>query len=143
MRISFVAMFVASAVCVTSASDPDSRLATVRKAFIVAIDELEADRPVAICFSERLSRMTPIESVKAKEEADVIFRIKAHIHNGNVPPFTSTTANIVAELPDGTPLWSEGYQHGTGHGAGIECLLADDLLNTLRDAMKKARDAKK
>jgi hypothetical protein len=42
-----------------------------------------------------------------------------------------------------TALWSEKYYHGTSHGEGIECLLADDLLNTLRDAMKKARDAKK
>lgn len=45
----------------------DARLATVRRAYVVAVDELDADRLVAICFAERLSRMTPIEPVKAKE----------------------------------------------------------------------------
>ena len=135
---------VLAATSLSAADKIDPRLATVRKAFVVAVDELDADWPVAICFAERLSRATPIESVKTKAAADVVFRITAHITNGKEGPTNrpTTTADIVAELPDGTRLWSEKNYHGRAHGQGVECLLADDLLNTLRDAMKKSRDQK-
>lgn len=126
---------------------PDPRLASVRKAFVVANDELEADRPVSICFAERLATMTPIEAVKTKADADVIFRIRAHVTNGDEPPPNpvrpTTTAQITAELPDGTVLWTDLYYHGSDvRPPGIECDLADDLLNSLRKAMKQARDGK-
>jgi hypothetical protein len=59
---------------------------------------------------------------------------------------------VFAELPDGTKLWNDGTKLGSGwsHDKGLsiqnnqttECALADDLINTLRDAMRKARGQK-
>jgi hypothetical protein len=54
-----------------------------------------------------------------------------------------------AQLTDGTKLWSDGAKYrigGTGLFGGVKdesslaCSLADRLLSTLRDAMRKARD---
>lgn len=136
----------------------------MKKGFAVAIDDLGADRPVAMCFAERLNRVTPIEPVKSKDDADVVFKISAHVASDadrsfaaladdrrraglrpdpNIPPVDlRTTSTIAAELPDGTALWSEKYLHGTDHGDGVECRIADALLVTLRDAMKSARDGR-
>jgi hypothetical protein len=57
----------------------DPRLATVRKAFVVPIDDLTEDRPVALCFAEHLTQLTPIESVPSADQADVVFRVKANL----------------------------------------------------------------
>ena len=158
MRTCFVAAFVVSAVCVTYAKDPDPRLATVRKAFIVAVDDLGDDKPVAACFAERLSKMTPLEVVKTKEEADVVLRVKAHLPGQSARHALGSmggrpSADLFAEMPDGTKLWNDGAKLGSGwswdKGTSIqnnqttECAMADELINTLREAMKKARDAKR
>ena len=62
------------------------------------------------------------------------------------------SADLFAELPDGTKLWNDGTKLGSGwswdKGVSIqnnqttECAMADELINTLRDAMRKARDKK-
>lgn len=134
----------------------DSRLATARKAFVIADDDLGDDRTVAACVADRLQRETPIVSVATKEEAEIVLRIKAHITSGVSRALLggmggSPSAHITAELPDGTRLWDDGakarYQ-GTGFiGAtkdesSLACSLADRLLSTLRDAMRKARGKK-
>src|ERR1700730_15307991 len=77
----------------------DPRLATVRKAWVQPVDELaDEDRPVAACLADHLARLTPIEAVKTKAEADVIFKVGS----------TSTQATITAYLPDGaTTLWAD------------------------------------
>lgn len=138
-----------------AATTIDPRLATVRKAWVQPVDDLAFDRPVAICFGEHLAKLTPIEAVKTQVEADVVFRIKAHVASdedrnaeklrqltgGKNAIDLHSTADIVAELPDGTKLWTEQYLDPAS-GAGVECALADDLLNSLRDAMKKARETK-
>lgn len=150
------AVAIVSSVAVLSADKIDLRLATVKKAFIVAVDELADDRPVATCFAERLPKTTPLEAVKTKDEADVVFKIKAHLPGfGARRVFGSAggspSADIAAELPDGTKLWADGVKLGSkfswdkadeGH-QGFECGLADQLADALRQAMRKARDSKK
>ena len=113
----------------------DPRLATVRKAWIQPVDELaDEDRPVAACLADHLSKLTPIEAVKSKAEADVIFRVGS----------TSTQATITAYLPDGaTTLWADNTPLRAGFGVVMvhrnSCGLANKLLDTLRQAMRKAR----
>ena len=145
-------------VVVLSASGPDKRLATVKKAFVIAIDDLGEDVPVAKCLAKHLPDTTPVEAVKTKDEADVIFRVQA-----NLPSATkrvlwggmggSPSAHLYAELPDGTKLWDDGAKLRRAIGRfgkletsdgdkTVECGLADELISTLRDAMKNARDSK-
>jgi hypothetical protein len=113
----------------------DPRLATVRKAWIQPVDELaDEDRPVAACLADHLARLTPIEAVKTKAEADVILRIGS----------TSTQATITAYLPDGaTTLWADNTPLKAGFGVVMvhrnSCGLANKLLDTLRQAMRRAR----
>ena len=113
----------------------DSRLATVRKAWIEPVDELaDEDRPVAACLADHLARLTPIAAVKTKAEADVIFRVGS----------TSTQATITAYLPDSaTTLWADNTPLKAGFGVVMvhrnSCGLANKLLDTLRQAMRKAR----
>jgi hypothetical protein len=142
------------------ASGPDKRLSIVRKAYVTPIDDLGDDVGVATCLSEHLHTLTPIEAVKTKEEADVVFRVSSHLPSTTTKVLVgvmggSPSAHLFAELPDGTKLWDDGakyrrsmsHQGGFGASSGdtgksIECGLADELLNTLRDAMRQARDAK-
>ena len=113
----------------------DPRLAVVRKAWIQPVDELaDEDRPVAACLADHLSKLTPIEAVKTKAEADVIFRVGS----------TSTQATITAYLPDGTTaLWSDTTPLKAGFAVLMvrrtSCRLANTLLDMLREAMRKAR----
>jgi hypothetical protein len=117
----------------------DPRLATVRTALVQPVDELaNDDKPVAACLAEHLKASTPIEAVGTKDEADVILRIGS----------TSKQATITAFLPDGTSkLWSGTTPLKSGFGLVMvkhdACGLADKLLDTLREAMRKAPDAKK
>src|SRR6202163_2996302 len=85
----------------------DPRLATVRKAWVQPVDELaDEDRPVAACLANHLARATPIEAVKTKAEADVIFRVGS----------TATRATITAYLPDGsTTLWADNTPRSEEH----------------------------
>ena len=151
-----------AAVCATViAKDADPRLATVRKAYVEPVDELGDDRAVAVCFADHLHAQTPIETVKSKDEADVVFKVSSHLPSTTTKVLVgamggSPSAHLFAELPDGTKLWDDGakYRRSMSHqgqfGASsgdtsksIECGLADELANTLRDAMRKARDSKK
>jgi hypothetical protein len=122
---------------VVAADKIDPRLATVRKAFVTAADDLGDDRPVAVCVADRLARSTPIETVKTIQEADVVLTIQ------NASVGKHPKAEIVAALPaDGTKLW-EGGSKTRGFnlvGRNMTCVIADDLISNLRDAMKKARD---
>ena len=142
------------------AADPDRRLATMRKAFVVPVDELGDDKGVATCLASHLKDLTPIEAVASKEEADVIFRVSSHLPSTTTKVFAgpmggSPSAHLFAELPDGTKLWDDGAKYrrsmmrqgafGSSSGdtgKSIECGLAEELANTLRDAMRKARDRK-
>lgn len=159
-RLMTAAMFAAAFSTVLSAKDPDPRLATVRKAFVVAVDDLGDDRAVAICFAQALPKATPMEVVQTKEEAEVILRVKAHLPSATARYALgamggSPSADLFAELPDGTKLWNDGakvrrgntgnqvLKKGAGEVGSIECGLAEELAGTLRDAMKKARDSKR
>jgi len=136
----------------------DPRLAQVRKAWIEPVDPLGDDLPVSQCVAERISKSTPIKAVDKREDADVILKVSSHL-----PSATSRYAlgalggspsvHMYAELPDGTKLWDDGGKFrranlgnkivtATDVAKGIECGLADDILEHLRDAMKKARDGK-
>jgi hypothetical protein len=132
----------------------DSRLASVSKAFIVPADAAhEDDRAVAACLVDKLPAITKIVVVGTREEADVILKVKGHIPGagtryglgmmGGTP-----SANLEAQLPDGTKLWSDGAKNRTGTGGiigaarsedSIACGLADRLSNALQDAMRNAR----
>jgi hypothetical protein len=136
----------------------DPRLATVRRAWIQPEDELADDRQVAACLAEHLKAATPIEPVATKEEADVVFKVRA-----NIPSATkrvlwggmggSPSAHLSAELPDGTKLWDDGAKlrraigragklESSDAAKSVECGLADELLVTLRHAMRDARSKK-
>ncbi len=142
---------------VTHAAQIDPRLATVRKAVVVAVDELGDDRPVAACVAEHLSKMTPLVVVQTHADADVVLRVKAHLPGQSARHALGSmggrpSGELFAELPDGTKLWHDGAKLGSGwswdKGTSIqnnqttECAMADELLDTLLSAMKKARDKK-
>jgi hypothetical protein len=151
MRIRFMTAFVLLAVCTAYAADPDPRLATVRKVFIVAADDLGDEQGVATCLADRLT--TPLEVVKTKGEADAVLVVKAHIPSGKSRVLLGSmggtpSATVEAQLPDGTKLWSDGAKFRRGNGAiglarDVQCGLAGGLADRLRDAIRKARDAKK
>ncbi|HEX3703948.1 MAG TPA: hypothetical protein VHU82_11505 [Vicinamibacterales bacterium] len=102
--------------------------------------------------------MTPIEATKDKDEADAIFRVKAHLPSATTRVMVgmmggTPSADLQVELADGTKLWADGAKLRRAIGkAGrlasadadksVECGLADELLDTLRSAMRKARDGK-
>lgn len=151
-----VAVF-ASSVGMTAA--PDKRLSSIKKAFIVPVDDLGDDRPVAACMADRLSQMTPIAAVQTREDADAVFRVSAHLPSATARVMMGTmggspSAHLFVELGDGTKLWDDGAKLRrtvggrlgrleTSDGAkGVECGLADELLDTLRVAMRHARDHK-
>jgi hypothetical protein len=154
------AVAIISLAVIVGATKVDGRLATVRKAFIVPVDELGDDMGVATCLANHLKTLTPIEAVKTKEEADVVFKVSSHLPSTTTKVLVgmmggSPSAHLFAELPDGTKLWDDGAKYrrsmakqGTlGSSSGdtgnsIECGLADELANTLRDAMREARDKK-
>lgn len=151
------AIFIVVFYAVTlTASKADPRLATVRKAFVVAVDDLGDDQAVAICLADRLRKETPMETVTTKEDAEVILRVKAHLPSGTSRALLgsmggSPSAHLEADLPNGTKLWDDGAKArigGTGLFGAVKdestlaCNLADRLLSTLRDAMRKARGTK-
>jgi hypothetical protein len=153
--IAIVVTTMLASLHVDARAEIDPRLATVKKAFVIAIDDLADDRPVSACFVDHLKTATPIEAVSSTEEADVVFRVRA-----NIPSATkrvlfggmggSPSAHLYAELPDGTKLWDDGAKlrrvlepfgrlKGSDEAKGVECGLADELLDRLRDAMREAR----
>ncbi len=155
MKPAFCAVVVLIAGTVVSAAKIDPRLATVKKAYITIGDDLESDdRRVALCLTERLSTVTPLASVKSKDEADVVLTVKANIPGAGrryLSAGGAPSANLDVQLVDGTKLWNDGVKNrkgGTGIAGvsrgddSIACGLADRLASALLEAMKKARDGK-
>ncbi len=156
-RFALAVVFLAASSSV-SASGPDPRLATVRHAFIAPVDELGDDVQITSCFVTQLPKSTPIMVVGTKEEADVLLKVQAHLPSGTSRVMLgalggSPSAHLYATLPDGTKLWDDGakfrranVQNGKGLQGDatqtIECSLANELINTLRDAMREARGKK-
>ena len=140
---------------VAHAASVDSRLATVRKAWIQPEDELADDKPVAACLADHLKNVTPVEAVATKIEADVVFKVRANIPSATKRTILgalggSPSAHLSVELPDGTTLWDDGAKlrrvigkrgrlESSDAAKGVECGLADELLGTLRTAMRDAR----
>ena len=140
------------------AAKVDGRLATAKKAYIVPIDELGDDKPVAVCVVSHLAAHTPLTAVDSKSDADVVLRVKAHLPGQSARHALGSmggrpSGELTAELTDGTKLWKDGAKLGSGWswsaGTSIqnnqttECAVADELLDTLRNAMRKARDDNK
>jgi hypothetical protein len=149
MRRLCIIVALACGVSLSAGEKIDPRLATVRKAFIVAVDDLGDDQFVALYLADRLPTLTPIEAVNTKEEADVVVRVKAHLTSGASRVLLGSmggtpSAHLEASLPDGTLLWADGAKYRRGNGsiglaADPKCGLANSLVNALRDAMRKAR----
>lgn len=141
------------------AKGPDHRLATIRTAYVVPVDDLAEDAPVAKCFAEHLPDSLPITIAVSKEDADAIFRVRANLPSATARVMVgmmggTPSAHIDVELPDGTAVWGDGAKLrrsigkfgklDSSNGANtVQCGLADELIQTLRNAMKKARDSKK
>jgi len=137
---------------------PDRRLSNIKRAFVVPVDDLGDDRPVAVCLADHLSQMTPIVAVNAQEEAEAVFRVSAHLPSATKRAMMGSlggapSAHLFVELADGTKLWDDGAKLRRALGRmgkletadgtkGVECGLADELLDTLREAMRHARDQK-
>jgi len=143
------------------AAEPPSTLATVRSARVLPVDELGDDVGVARCLADHLDDLTPIQAVTDKEApVDAVFKVSAHLPSTTTKVMLgvmggSPSAHLFVEEPDGTKLWDDGakfrrsmmQQGQLGSSSGdtgksVECGLADELLNTLRDAMRKARSKK-
>lgn len=154
MKRFIVVAFIFATTAFISAEKIDPRLATVRKAFVVAVDELGDERFVTVCLPERLKALSPIVVVDRREDADAIFKVKADIPSKGGRYFgggmgKTPSANLEVQLPDGTHLWSDGTKttkvlgggvFGASRGnEGIGCALANGLTNTLVDAMREAR----
>jgi hypothetical protein len=102
MKHLIVAFLVAVPVVPLLAAPVDPRLATPRKAYVAAIDDLGDDRPVA-----------------SREEAEIVLRVKAHLPGQSARHVLGSmggrpSAEMVAELPDGTKLWNDGTKLGSG-----------------------------
>lgn len=113
----------------------DPRLATMQTVFVAAHDDLADDRPVATCVAERLGRFTPLVSASSRDEADVILTVRG-ASVGRHPK-----ARMTATLPDGALIW-EGGSRVRGFnlvGRNMTCVIAEDLIKALRNAMRKAR----
>ena len=147
-----IVVVLAASVVGFAAEKIDPRLATVRKALVQPVDELGDDRLVAACMTEHLKTTPPLSLAGSKDDADVVLRVKAHLTSGTARVLLGSaggtpSANMEADLPDGTKLWSDGAKYRRGNGAiglanNAECGLADGLLKSLIDAMRKARDSK-
>lgn len=140
MRAAFIAaVAVALSASTSSAFDKiDKRLASVTKAFVVAADNLSDDQPISKCVAERLPSKTPLQIVTQRDSADIVLTVS----DGHVG--THPRAKIEAALPDGTRLW-DGKTKKRGMNLlhlSAACTLAGDLVDGLRDAMRKARNQK-
>src|SRR5436853_5172746 len=95
VRLSSLVVTLGVLAVVLQAARIDPRLATVRKAYVVPVDDLSDDKPVSACFADHLNAATPIEAVLAKQDADVVLRVKA-----NVP---SATKRVLVGAMGGSP----------------------------------------
>ena len=149
--IACIIAVVAIGAVLSAADKIDPRLATVRKAFIEPIDELSDDKAVAVCLVERLSKNTPMTVVAVKEDAEVVLRVKAHLPGGASRRIlgnmgAAPSVDMIAQHADGTVLWKDGAKlrkanYSVTHEAvtDVPCGPADEISETLRDAMRKAR----
>ena len=123
----------------------DKRLATVRSAYVVALDQNSGDREIVSCLSSHLDKLTRLH-VATKPEADVIVKVSSQLRTRTPRAF------VVAELPDGTKLWDDAvkYPNGRHYGepktdedfaSGVACGLADQLAGLLNDAVVRAAGA--
>src|SRR4051812_28735026 len=105
-----------SVTTVVIADSVNKQLATVRKAFVLPVDDLGDDAGVAACFANHLHALTPVEVVKNKEEADVIFKVSAHLPSTTTKVLVgamggSPSAHLFAESPDGKKIWDDGAKY--------------------------------
>jgi len=150
-----LATFIALSVGPLHAADMDKRVLSAQKAFVVAADPLGDDKPVASCLARHLSDQTPLTPVSSKDEADIIVRVSSHLPSATTRMMVgmmggTPSAHAFVEAPDGTKLWDDGAKLRRAIGkfgkldsadgdATVYCGLADELLNTMRTAMRKAR----
>src|SRR5450631_2856228 len=90
-----------------SAAKVDPRLATFKKAYVVAVDDLDHDQRLAACVVDHLHAKTAMDAVPTKGAADVILRVKAHLTNSASRAVlgdwgASPSGYVEAQLPDGT-----------------------------------------
>jgi hypothetical protein len=132
---------------IARAKDPDPRLATVKTAWVEAVDELDDDKPVAVCMMDHLARTTPLAPAASRDAADVVLTVKAHLPGNSMRQLTGVlgTVTLTAKLPNDTLLWSSKEDVRAGKSlaayaaADIPCSLADGAADKLRQAMRKAR----
>lgn len=135
MKCLHLLLIVAVASSTVYAADPDPRLAALRKAVVLADDDLSDDQIVATCVVERIGKAIPIQIV-AREEAELILTVsKANVNK-------HPKAEIAATLPDGSILWTGGSKTRGFNlvGRNMTCVIANDLIDNLRKAMQKARE---
>jgi hypothetical protein len=116
------ALVVGLGVATIRADKIDPRLASVRKAFVEPVDELGDDRLVAVCLADHLKTTPPLSLVGSKDDAEVILRVRAHLTSGASRVLLGSmggtpSANMEADLPDGTKLWADGAKYRRGNGA--------------------------
>jgi hypothetical protein len=154
-----IILAVVAAPIVGAASGTDPRLLTVKKAFVVPVDDLGEDKPIAVCLAKNLADQTPLTIVEKKEDADVILKVSGHLPSATTRVMMGAmggtpSAHLFIELPGGQKLWDDGAKLrralgktgklDSADGANtVYCGLADELLDTLRTAMRNARDKAK
>lgn len=160
MVVRMIALAVALVpVALTASSDPDPRLLTVKKAYVVPVDDLGEDKPIAVCLAKHLADQTPLTIVENKDDADAILKVSGHLPSATTRVMVGAmggtpSAHLFIELPDGKKLWDDGakLRRSIGHTGKLDssdgansvyCGLADELLDTLRTAMRKAREKAK
>lgn len=141
-------IFAPYAVGMAAAAKTDTRLANVKKAFVVPVDELGDDKPVAVCLAEHLSQMTPITAVQAREDADVVFRVSAHLPSATKRVMMgsmggSPSAHLFVELSDGTKLWDDGakLRRAIGRFGRLETTDGTKRAERMRARRRTARHA--
>lgn len=143
---SIVALLITSTAL--AGDTPDKRI-LAHTVMVVAKDQLQDDRPVAACFALHLPDALPI-GVETPHIAgdvigvpiDLILRIEASVSGASLSRRYLGQARIFALTPDGREVWRAGYHNSAYVPADVPCLLADGLIDQLRKAMRKARDAK-
>jgi hypothetical protein len=146
-------------VSVALAEKLDRRLATAKTVWVEPVDPLDDDMPVSKCVAARLTEHVPLTLAESKPVADLVLRVSAHLPSATARYALgalggSPSVHMYAVLPNGTALWDDGGKFrranmknnvvtATDVASSIECGLADDILEHLRDAMKQARNANK
>lgn len=149
MRTTLAALFVVALCVPVVAAIVDPRLAAAKTAFVAPLRDHEDDRVVAACLAEHLPIATPLTLAATAAEADVVFTVKGKVPGvagaafafyGNAP-----NAEIAAALPNGTRLWADKVKKRAATLDGsqsLACHLADGLIESLRDAVRKSLAAK-